>query len=165
MSGSSPNQVLYLLNGFNLTNPISGQFQTLLAVEGIRSLDLSSGRSSAEFGKGIGGRAGHQHRQRHGRFPLHGDGFFSGDQHPTRPASGKLVSAVWSFRADRARAAGVGSPILSIWSTAKRRSRDFRVGRNITQRVRRQQPDATTQVNLTAESSCSLDFLANVGNE
>ena len=55
VNGSSENQVLYLLNGFDITNPISGQFQTLLAVEGIRSVDLSSGRSSAEFGKGSAG--------------------------------------------------------------------------------------------------------------
>jgi hypothetical protein len=52
VNGSSENQVLYVLNGFNITNPISGQFQTLLAVEGIRSLDLASGRYSPEFGKG-----------------------------------------------------------------------------------------------------------------
>jgi len=55
VNGSTENQVLYLLNGFNITNPISGQFQTLLAVEGIRSVDLSSGRSSPEFGKGSAG--------------------------------------------------------------------------------------------------------------
>lgn len=55
VNGSSENQVLYVLNGFNITNPISGQFQTLLAVEGIRSLDLASGRYSPEFGKGSAG--------------------------------------------------------------------------------------------------------------
>jgi hypothetical protein len=55
VNGSSENQVEYLLNGFNLTDPVSGQFKTLLGVEGIRSLDLSSGRNSAEFGKGSAG--------------------------------------------------------------------------------------------------------------
>jgi hypothetical protein len=55
VNGSSENQLLYTLNGFNITNPISGQFQTLLAVDGIRSLDLSSGRTSPEFGKGSAG--------------------------------------------------------------------------------------------------------------
>jgi hypothetical protein len=55
VNGSSESQVLYLLNGFNLTNPISGQFQTLLAVEGIRSVDLASGRYPPEFGKGSAG--------------------------------------------------------------------------------------------------------------
>ncbi len=58
VNGASQDQVLYLLNGFNITNPISGQFQTLLAVEGIRSVDLSSGRSSTEFGKGSAGVLG-----------------------------------------------------------------------------------------------------------
>jgi hypothetical protein len=55
VNGSSENQVDYLLNGFNITNPISGQFQTVLAVEDIRSLDPSSGRTSPEFGKGSAG--------------------------------------------------------------------------------------------------------------
>jgi Carboxypeptidase regulatory-like domain/TonB-dependent Receptor Plug Domain len=56
--GSSENQVLYLLDGFNITDPISGRFQTLLAVEGIRSVDLSSGRYSPEYGKGSAGVLG-----------------------------------------------------------------------------------------------------------
>ena len=43
------------MNGFNITNPISGQFNTTLAVEGIRSADFSSGRYSPEFGKGSAG--------------------------------------------------------------------------------------------------------------
>jgi hypothetical protein len=55
VNGSSANQVLYVLNGFDISNPISGQFQTLLALDGIRSVDLSSGRTSAEFGKGSAG--------------------------------------------------------------------------------------------------------------
>jgi hypothetical protein len=55
VNGSSENQVLYLLNGFNITDPISGQLQTLLAVEGIRSVDLASGRYSPEFGQGSAG--------------------------------------------------------------------------------------------------------------
>ncbi len=55
VNGSSENQVLYVLNGFNITNPISGQFQTDLAVEAIRSLDLASGHYSPEYGKGSAG--------------------------------------------------------------------------------------------------------------
>jgi Carboxypeptidase regulatory-like domain/TonB-dependent Receptor Plug Domain len=55
VNGSSENQVLFLLNGFNITNPITGQFQTILAVEGVRSVDLSSGRTSPVFGKGSAG--------------------------------------------------------------------------------------------------------------
>ena len=55
VNGSQENQVQYLLNGFDVTNPITGQLQTGLAVEGIRSIDLNSGRYSPEFGKGSGG--------------------------------------------------------------------------------------------------------------
>jgi hypothetical protein len=54
-NGSSENQVQYVLNGFNLTNPISGQFQTIIAPEAVRSLDFSSARYSPEFGKGAAG--------------------------------------------------------------------------------------------------------------
>jgi hypothetical protein len=55
LNGSSENQVNYSLNGFDITSPISGKFQTLLAPEGIRSVDISSGRTSPEFGKGSAG--------------------------------------------------------------------------------------------------------------
>jgi Carboxypeptidase regulatory-like domain/TonB-dependent Receptor Plug Domain len=58
VNGSSENQVNYVLNGFNITNPITGRFETLLPVEGIRSVDLTSGRTSPEFGKGSAGVLG-----------------------------------------------------------------------------------------------------------
>jgi hypothetical protein len=53
--GSSENQVLYTLNEFNVSDPISGHYSALLAVEGIRSLDYSSGRYSPQFGNGSAG--------------------------------------------------------------------------------------------------------------
>lgn len=53
--GSSENQVQYVLNGFDIASPISAQFNTTLAVEGIRSMDYSSGRYSPEYGKGSAG--------------------------------------------------------------------------------------------------------------
>jgi hypothetical protein len=55
VNGASENQVLYVLNGFDISNPISGQFQTVLAVEGIRSLNLATGSFSPEFGRGSAG--------------------------------------------------------------------------------------------------------------
>ncbi len=58
VNGSSENQVNYVLNGFNITSPITGRFETLLPVEGIRSVDLTSGRTSPEFGKGSAGVLG-----------------------------------------------------------------------------------------------------------
>ena len=54
-NGSSENQMLYLLNGFNIADPITGQLNTNLGVEGVRSMDFSSGRYSPEYGKGSAG--------------------------------------------------------------------------------------------------------------
>lgn len=54
-NGSQEHQVQYILNGFNITDPISNQFDTLLAVEGIRELAYSSGRDSPQLGKGSAG--------------------------------------------------------------------------------------------------------------
>jgi len=53
--GASENQVLYVLNGFNITDPVSGQLHTTLAVESVRAADYSSGRYSPEYGKGSAG--------------------------------------------------------------------------------------------------------------
>lgn len=53
--GAAENQVLYTLNGFNIGNPLTGRFQTRLAIEGIRSLEFWTGRYSPEFGKGSAG--------------------------------------------------------------------------------------------------------------
>ncbi len=53
--GSSENQVNYTLNDFDIADPITGHFTTLLAVEGIREMEFQSGRYSPEFGKGSAG--------------------------------------------------------------------------------------------------------------
>jgi len=54
-AGSSPNQVLYTLDGFNITDPLTGRFAARLNVDSVRSVEYSSGRFSPEFGKGSGG--------------------------------------------------------------------------------------------------------------
>ncbi|HYZ84148.1 MAG TPA: TonB-dependent receptor, partial [Bryobacteraceae bacterium] len=53
--GGMENQVLYTLNGFNIGDPVTGQFTTRLPVESVRSVDYASGRYSPEFGKGSSG--------------------------------------------------------------------------------------------------------------
>jgi len=55
VNGSSENQVLYLLNGFHLNNPVTGQLQTIFAVEAVRSVELSTGRYSPQYGDGSAG--------------------------------------------------------------------------------------------------------------
>ncbi len=45
--GGAEYQTQYTLDGFDIGDPVTGRFSTLLAVEGIRSLDLTTGSGSA----------------------------------------------------------------------------------------------------------------------
>jgi hypothetical protein len=53
--GSSSDQTNWLLDGFNVADPSSGELETGLSVEAVQAFDLYSGRYSVEFGKGSGG--------------------------------------------------------------------------------------------------------------
>ena len=55
INGSTEEQALYTLDGFNISDPLTGRFESGLSTEAVRSLELSSGRFSAEFGKGSAG--------------------------------------------------------------------------------------------------------------
>jgi hypothetical protein len=54
-SGGAENQVLYTLDGFNIGDPVTGNFSSRLDVDTVRSLEYSTGRFSPEFGKGSAG--------------------------------------------------------------------------------------------------------------
>jgi len=53
--GGGEYQTQYRLDGFDLTDPINGRFETRLAVEGVRSLDLQAARETAQYGRGSSG--------------------------------------------------------------------------------------------------------------
>ena len=53
--GSSVEEMNWTLDGFSLSDPASGKLEMGLGAESVKSLDLFSGRYSAEFGKGTGG--------------------------------------------------------------------------------------------------------------
>src|SRR6202167_1043813 len=53
--GGAEYQTRYTLDGFDISDPIDGRYRTLLAVEGVRSLDLYSSRESPEYGRGSAG--------------------------------------------------------------------------------------------------------------
>jgi hypothetical protein len=162
VNGSSENQVLYLLNGFNVTNPISGQFQTLLAVEGIRSLDLSSGRYSPEFGKGSAGVL--NVNTENGTDALHytatdfipglsiQQGLHLGSWYPRVGISGPIVRGrAWfsdTFDAEYTESLVTGLP-------AGQNTRNGFAGSNLLH----------TQVNITPSNILFADFLINVDNE
>lgn len=53
--GGRENQTNYLLDGFNVSDPLTGQLNTRVSVEAVHSLDYLSGRYSPEYGKGSAG--------------------------------------------------------------------------------------------------------------
>lgn len=55
LSGAPEEQTHYTLDGFQVNDPLSGRFETRLSVESVRSLEVSTGALSAEYGKGAAG--------------------------------------------------------------------------------------------------------------
>lgn len=55
LNGGAENQALYLLNGFNIGDPLTMRFDTRLSIEAIQSMETQSGAVSAEYGKGSAG--------------------------------------------------------------------------------------------------------------
>ena len=53
--GGTERQTEYMLDGFNISDPLTGTFRTHFSVEAVRSLDSPSGRFSPEIGKGSTG--------------------------------------------------------------------------------------------------------------
>ncbi len=53
--GGAEYQTQYLLDGFDISDPIGGRFATPLAVEGVRSMELLSSRESPQYGRGSAG--------------------------------------------------------------------------------------------------------------
>ena len=54
-NGGATSQTNYTLDGFNISDPVTGQLQTRLNVDTIQSTDLESSRFSAENGRGSSG--------------------------------------------------------------------------------------------------------------
>jgi hypothetical protein len=54
-SGGRENQTNYLLDGFNIGDPLTGMLNTTVSVEAVSSLDYVSGRYSPQFGQGSAG--------------------------------------------------------------------------------------------------------------
>lgn len=53
--GGAENQTLYVLDGFDVNNPLTGDLGPRFSIESVRSLDYQSGRYSPEYGKGSSG--------------------------------------------------------------------------------------------------------------
>ena len=55
VGGAEPQQTLFLLDGFEVGDPATGMFQTRMAPEALRGIEVQRGRYSAEYGGGSGG--------------------------------------------------------------------------------------------------------------
>ena len=55
LNGSASDQIFNQLDGFNVTNPVSGLFAFRVSADALRSIEILSSRYSAEYGKGSGG--------------------------------------------------------------------------------------------------------------
>jgi len=55
VNGASTRQVLDQIDGFNVSDPATGQFSTRVSVDALRSVDVAGSRYSTEFGKSSGG--------------------------------------------------------------------------------------------------------------
>jgi hypothetical protein len=55
VNGASTRQVYDQLDGFNISDPASGQFLTRVSVDALRSVNVAGSRYSTEYGKGSGG--------------------------------------------------------------------------------------------------------------
>ena len=91
--GGAEYQTQYLLDGFDISNPIGGRFETPIAVEGVRSVELLSSRESARYGRGSAGALAIDPGKRHRPVSCHGDEFRSGPEHAARFGGGRLDSA------------------------------------------------------------------------
>lgn len=55
LNGSSTEQVQYILDGFNISDPLTGGLNSRLSVEAVQTVEVVSGRMPAEYGKGSAG--------------------------------------------------------------------------------------------------------------
>jgi hypothetical protein len=160
--GSSENQVQYQINGFNVSDPLSGGFNTTLAVEGIRSMDLVSGRYSPEFGKGSAGVLNIQTENGTDAFhytatdfipglQTHG-GLALGNWYPRVGVSGPIVRARAWF-SDTVNFQYTNSVINGL--PAGQNTRSGFAASNLLH----------TQFNITAQNILYADFLVNLDNE
>ncbi len=106
--GSSAQETNWNLDGFSLSDPSSGRLEMALGAESVQSLDLASGRYSAELGKGTGGAMVLSTRMGEDRFKQRFTNFAPGlevnqglrlsDWRPRHNFSGPILkNRVWFF--------------------------------------------------------------------
>jgi hypothetical protein len=78
VNGAAEDQVQYLLNGFNIADPLTGKFESRLSVEAVQSVEVAGGMVPAEFGKGSAGTLAVHTRTGDDKFRYTATNFFPG---------------------------------------------------------------------------------------
>jgi hypothetical protein len=78
INGGAPEQTNYQLEGFHVSDPATGRLEARLNIESVRTLDLDSGRFTAEKGKGSAGSLDIQTKMGDDRWRFGGTNFFPG---------------------------------------------------------------------------------------
>jgi hypothetical protein len=55
LNGAPEHEVLFLLDGFNIGDPLTGRYNPRISVDAVRAINVMSGPIAAEFGKGSAG--------------------------------------------------------------------------------------------------------------
>jgi hypothetical protein len=58
VNGSASNQTLYLLDGFDVSEPVTGLLQVRVSTDSVRSIDTEGSRTSVQYGRGSAGVLG-----------------------------------------------------------------------------------------------------------
>ncbi len=78
INGAQEEQALYTLNGFNVTDPLTGRFDSRVSVEAVQTVDVTGGFLPAEYGKGSAGVLAVHTRSGDDTFRVSATNFFPG---------------------------------------------------------------------------------------
>jgi hypothetical protein len=92
--GGAADQTYWTLDGFNITDPVSGRLDARISIDAVRSLDLQSGRYSADTGKGSAGSIDVRTGMGDDRYRFSATNFVPGVEH-----SKGLILSGWTPRA------------------------------------------------------------------
>ena len=94
IAGAEAYQTLVLLDGFNVTQPTNGQLLVRTSVESFRSIEVTTSREPAEFGKGSGGVLALNTRMGNDHFHVSSTDFIPGVQSTKGISIGQWVPIV-----------------------------------------------------------------------
>ena len=100
-NGGDTNQANYTLDGFNISDPVTGRLETRLNIETIQSMDLENSRFSADNGRGSSGVLDLKTKMGDDRWRFGGTNFIPGRDQRRRLLHQQVDAAAGVFRAHR----------------------------------------------------------------